>query len=79
MIHEDDRAAIALTADQAAEALLQTQDRLRQRQLPEGVGEGRAPRQLQRVAGHSEGQPDDHHAGEGVARDVDPFPEAAAP
>ena len=79
VVHQDDSTSIALPADQPAEALLEAQDGLRQRQLPERIGEGGAPCQLERVARNAEGQADDHDTGEGIARDVDPFPEAAAP
>src|SRR5256885_9614531 len=78
MIHQDDGAAIRLPADQAAEALLQAQHRLGQRQLSEGISERGAARQLQWVTGNPEWQAHDHHARERVARHVDAFPEAAA-
>ena len=54
MIHQNDGAAIRLAADQAAEALLQAQHRLGQRQLSEGISERGAARQLQGVTGNPE-------------------------
>src|SRR6202521_250936 len=75
VVQDDDRAAIGGTADQATESLLQTERRLRQRQLPERVAHLLRTRRIDRVGRHREGKAYDDDAAQPLAGDVDPLPE----
>src|SRR5256885_4383836 len=75
VVEDDDRSAVGRPPDQAPEALLQTQRRLRQRQLRERIAHLLRPGGEDGIGRHRERQADDDHAAQALAGDVDSFPE----
>jgi hypothetical protein len=68
-------AAVGLRPDEAAEPLAEAQDGLRERVFIERIFVALGACGDDRIRGHVEGEADDGEHGEGLPRDVDPFPE----
>ena len=76
-IKDDHHAAVRLGADQASEALAETQDGFGQIVFVEGIFKGFRAGSDDRVGGHVEGQFDDDQHRKRFAGDIHAFPEGA--